>query len=109
VNRSRLGGAAAAAVAVLGLGCTWVPLTAGGEQVQFGNQKVVEGCRQIAKTDARTSAKAWIFARSESTIRKELRSLARNDAATLGGTTVSPLGPVEDGAQTFGIYVCSRG
>ena len=82
MNRSRLAAGAFGVVAALWLGCTWVPLTAGGEQVLFANQKAVDGCRQVARTDAHTSAKVWIFARSESTIREELRSLARNDAAT---------------------------
>jgi hypothetical protein len=35
--------------------------------------------------------------------------LARNDAAVMDGTTVSPLAPVEDGEQAFGIYVCDGG
>jgi hypothetical protein len=100
--------AASAAVLLFG-GCTWVQLTAAGEQVQFANQKAVEGCQQVGKTTAHTKAKLWIFARDESTIREELRSLARNDAAVMGGTTVSPLGPAEDGEQTFGIYVCPGG
>ena len=90
-------------------GCTWVDLTAAGEQVQFASQKAVEGCEQVGKTRAHTKYKVWIFARSESTVREELRSLARNDAVGLGGTTVSPLGPVEDGEQTFGVYVCTGG
>lgn len=90
-------------------GCTWVPLTAGGEQVQLANQKAVEACKQVGKTRARTKAKVWIFARSEATIREELQALARNDAAVMGGTTVSPTGPVEEGEQNFGIYVCGGG
>jgi hypothetical protein len=90
-------------------GCTWVDLTAAGEQVQFASQKAVEDCEQVGKTRATTQHKVWIFARSDSKIREELRSLARNDAAGLGGTTVSPLGPVEDGEQTFAIYVCKGG
>jgi hypothetical protein len=90
-------------------GCTWVSLSAGGEQVQYANQTAVEACRQLGKTRAHTKATVWIFARSESTIREELRSLARNDAAEMGGTTVAPLGEVEDGEQSFGIYVCEGG
>ncbi len=96
-------------VAVGLVGCAWVDLTAGGEQIQYATQKAVEGCRQVGKTTARTSDKVWIFARGESKIRDELRTLARNDAAAMGGTTVSPLGPVENGEQTFGIYVCTAG
>ncbi len=90
----------------LGVGCTWVQLNEGGEQVQFANQKAVESCEQVGKTVARTKSSLWVFARSEATIREELRTLARNDGAAMGGTTVSPLGPVEDGVQSFGIYVC---
>ena len=97
MRRSRLEVGVVAVVVAMSFGCTWVPLTEGGEQVQFVNQKAVDSCRQIARTDAHTRAKLWIFARSESTIREELRSLARNDAATMGGTTVSPLGPAEAG------------
>ncbi len=96
-------------VALVGLGCNWVPLTAAGEQVQFANQKAVEGCKQVGKTRARTRAKIWFADRDEAAIREELRSLARNDAAVMGGTTVSPTGPVEDGEQNFGIYVCGGG
>ena len=91
------------------VGCTWVELTAGGEQIQYATQKAVEGCRQVGKTTAHTKAKLGIFARDPSEIRKELRTLARNDAAAMGGTTISPLGPEENGEQTFGIYVCTSG
>jgi len=100
---------AASGSLLLASGCTWVPLSAGGEQVQYANQKAVESCRQVGKTTARTKAKLWVFPRGDSTIREELRSLARNDGAVMGGTTVSPLGPVEDGEQIFGIYVCGGG
>ena len=95
------------AIVVAAVGCNWAPLTAGGEQVQFANQKAVESCRQIGTTKARTKASLWFIPRSESTVREELRSLARNDAAVMGGTTVSPLGPAEEGEQSFGIYVCA--
>ena len=101
--------AAVAALAAGLAGCTWVELTAGGEQVQYASQKAVEGCKQVGKTTAHTSDKVWIFARDEGEVRKELRALARNDAAAMGGTTVSPLGPAENGEQTFGIYVCTNG
>jgi hypothetical protein len=98
----------AAVLVALAAGCNWAPLSAEGEQVQFANQKAVESCREVGKTTARTKDSLWIFPRSEETIREELRSLARNDAALMGGTTVSPLGPAEDGQQRFGIYVCGE-
>jgi hypothetical protein len=105
--RIRLG--AGIAVAAFWLGCTWVPLSEGGEQVQLVSAKAVEECRQIGKTNAKTRSKVMFFARGESTIRGELQSLARNDAAKMGGTTVAPLGPAVDGEQPFGIYVCGGG
>jgi len=91
------------------LGCTWVPLTAAGEQVQLASPKFVEGCEQVGKTRAKTKPTVLGFKRDEATIREELRSLARNDAAVMGGTNVAPLEPVKDGTQLYGIYVCSGG
>ena len=100
---------AAICVAALGFACTWVPLTEGGEQVQLASEKAVEACRQIGRTVAHTRSKVMLFARGESTIREELQSLARNDAAKMNGTTVAPLGPAVNGEQPFGIYVCGGG
>ena len=91
---------------LLTVGCNWAPLTEGGEQIQFLNQKAVESCQQIGTTNARTKPTILGLDRDAATIREELRSLARNDAAKMGGTAVSPLGSVENGEQSFGIYVC---
>lgn len=94
-------------VGFVGFGCNWVPLSAGGEQVQLATAKFVEGCRQIGRTRAKTKPTFLGVKRSQATIREELRSLARNDAAVMGGTTVTPLGDVQNGEQAYGIYVCS--
>ena len=96
-------------VAGMALGCTWVPLTAAGEQVQLANAKFVENCKPIGKTRAKTKPTVMGFGRSASTLRGELASLARNDAGVMGGTHVSPIGDLENGEQTYGIYVCSGG
>lgn len=96
-------------VLLLAGACTWTPVTAEGAQVQLASAKFVEGCQSIGKTRAKTADSVGIFARSEEKIRDELISLARNQAAEMGATTISPLGPVEDGAQTFGVYVCKGG
>lgn len=89
------------------VGCTWVQLSAGGEQVQLASSKFVENCKQVGKSRANTKPTLLGTARSDATVREELRSLARNDAVAMGGTHVSPLDEATDGSQTFGIYVCS--
>jgi hypothetical protein len=115
-SRRRIGGgvmsfriALACLTAAVGFACTWVPLSAPGEQVQLASPKFVEGCQQVGKTRATTKATILGFARGASTIRGELLSLARNDAAAMGGTHVSPIDDVLDGQQTYGVYVCAGG
>jgi hypothetical protein len=106
--RVRTAWVAVAVACSLGIaGCNWVPLSAGGEQVQLATPNFVEGCRSLGKTKAKTKPTLLGIKRGEATIREELTSLARNDAAAMGGTHVSPLDDVKEGEQTFGIYVCS--
>jgi hypothetical protein len=108
-RRSPRASVAVCAACALAVGCTWVALTPSGEQVQVASQQAIVDCKQLGKTIARTKSRIWLFGRSESKVREELRSLARNDAARMGGTTVSPLEPMADGIQMYGIYVCTGG
>jgi len=40
------------------------------------------------------------------TVSKELRLVARNSAARMGGDTIVPLTVIEKGEQTFEVYKC---
>jgi hypothetical protein len=85
---------------------SWVVLTPEAEQVRVSAPEAVESCERIGRTKARTSPKAWIFPRREKKVLEELSSLAREDAAEMGGTDVMSLNEEEDGRQDFAIYRC---
>jgi hypothetical protein len=93
-------------VAASSSACTWVELTPAAEQVQVSEAAAVESCERIGRTKTHTSAKAWIFPRREEKVLEELRRLARDDAAEMGGTDVVPLDDAADGDQEFAIYRC---
>jgi len=49
-----------------------------------------------------------IFARRDPTIQGELESLARNEAALMGGDAIVPASAIERGRQTFDVYLCAK-
>jgi hypothetical protein len=86
--------------------CTWVPLTDEGARVRILKASEVAGCEKLAETTSRTSDRVVIFARSDRKVREELDSLARNEAADLGGDAIAPIGTPKNGRQSFGVYRC---
>jgi hypothetical protein len=97
-----------AAAGALALACTWVKLTEGGDAVRLAAEGEVSGCETKGRTHAQTTDRVLIFARSTQTVQRELESLARNEAALMGGDTVAPATPIEGGRQTFDVYLCAR-
>ncbi len=89
-------------------GCTWVTLNPQGEQVLVASMEEVAGCKRVGKTTVSTLAKLVGLNRHEKSMEDELNKLARNSAADMGGDTVVPISPVEDGTQVFGVYRCRR-
>lgn len=89
--------------------CTWLPLTPEGEQVRVETSaQAVANCENKGTTHASTKHKVGFIPRGTDFVKEELATLARNDAAKMGGNTVVPQGPVENGQQTFAIYACRR-
>ena len=104
-------GIARSAIALLGafaLACTWVKLSEGGEAVRVAKPGEVAGCESKGRTHAQTTDRVAIFARRDQPIRLELESLARNEAALMGGDTIAPATPIERGRQSFDVYRCAR-
>jgi hypothetical protein len=95
-----------AAPVLWALGCTWVPLDPQAEAIRVRAAGDVSGCERIGKTGTRVADRIGPFARGERKIRQELETLARNEAAEMGGNAVAPLGEVAGGEQDFGIYRC---
>jgi hypothetical protein len=96
--------AGAAAIA----GCTWVKLTAPGEGVRVGTMAQVTACKRLGATHAKTSTKMAFFSRSMKKVDEELETLARNEAADMGGNTIVAQGPTSsEGRRSFDVYRCS--
>jgi hypothetical protein len=55
-----------------------------------------------------TLGKIVVVERGSQRLQDELLTLARNEAADLGGDTVVPESLIADGSQVFGVYRCSR-
>jgi hypothetical protein len=84
-----------------------VKLTEGGNAVRVVKSGEAAGCTSKGRTHAQTTDRILIFARRDSSIHSELESLARNEAALMGGDTIVPATAIERGRQTFDVYSCS--
>lgn len=93
------------AATILLSACATLKLTSGGEKVRVLDPAEVASCREMGRTNNSVTAKV-IVERPEEAIAKELRILARNSAARMGGDTIVPLTIIEAGQQTFMVYKC---
>ena len=97
-----------AGLAALAGGCTWVKLTTPGEGVRVGTVAQVASCRKLGATHTKTSTRIAFFSRSPRKIDSELESLARNEAADMGGDTIVAQGPTSsEGRRSFDVYRCT--
>ncbi|MGH7337211.1 MAG: DUF4156 domain-containing protein [Myxococcota bacterium] len=100
--------AAVAGAAVIAGGCTWVKPTASGEGVHLGTTSEIVRCKKIGATHAKTSPKVLFFTRSAKKVDEELSTLARNEAAEMGGDTIVPQGPTSsEGRRSFEVFRCA--
>lgn len=93
------------AVTILMSACSTLKLTEGGEKIRILEPGEVESCREMGKTNTSVTDRI-IIERPAETVAKELRVIARNSAARMGGDTIVPLTVVEAGQQTFVVYKC---
>ncbi len=84
--------------------CSWVKLTAEGENVAILTAAEVTNCTRTGTTTVEVLDRA-LLERNDEKVARELRILARNRAADRGDAIV-PSTPVVDGEQTFIIYRC---
>jgi len=101
--------AAVAGTALLASACTWVKLTNAGEGVHVGTVSEVAACQKVGATHAKTSSKAGIFTRGTKKVDDELDTLARNEAADMGGDVIVAQGPTSsEGRRSYDVYRCKR-
>ena len=92
--------------ALLVTGCAGLRLSDSGEKVRVLDPAEVSSCRELGRTNTTTTAMVMGIPRPIETVSKELRIVARNSAANMGGDTIVPLTVIENGAQTFMVYKC---
>ena len=86
--------------------CATSGLKEGGEKVRVLDPQEVTSCRKLGETNTQVTANLAGIPRPIETITKELKVVARNAAARMGGDTVVPLTVISDGAQTFEVFKC---
>jgi hypothetical protein len=104
--RGALSWVAVALAASVAAGCTWVKPTekAGGVRVARADQ--VQTCKKLGRTTSKVAARVLFFQRGEKKVAGETETLARNEAAEMGGDTIVAATLVADGRQAFDIYHC---
>jgi len=95
-----------AAFTLLLSGCATVDLTTAGTKVRVLAPDEVSSCRELGKTNTSVTATALGVPRPPETIKKELESIGRNSAASMGGDTIVPLTVIAEGKQSFVVYKC---
>jgi len=77
-----------------------------GKKVRVLDPTEISSCRELGRTNTSVT---WVLLgveRPEDAVGKELRIVARNSAARMGGDTIVPLTVIEKGQQTFVVYKC---
>ena len=96
----------AALAALLVVGCTWVTVTPEGAGVRVAGAAEVASCERKGKVTVSVENRVAAIERKPTKVATELATLARNEAASLGGDTVVAEGDVIEGRQVFGVYRC---
>mgnify|MGYP002713030957 CR=1 FL=1 len=91
---------------LLSSGCAWVKTTPEGEKVRVLDASEVTSCKELGNTTVALLDKIAGIDRSREKVAEELRILARNSAAKIGGDTVVPISDISDGQQRFAVYKC---
>ncbi len=86
--------------------CTWVQLTSGGEQVEIRAANQIAGCERLGRASSTTMDRLILVDRSSERQQEELFTLARNEAANMGGNAIVATNNVSNGRQQFDVYRC---
>ncbi len=96
----------AAVILMAGLsGCTFVHMAPGASTVKV-LASAPTGCDRRGEVDVSVKDRLGPYARSESQVRDELETLARNEAPGLSADSISPLTAPNDGEQRWEMWRC---
>lgn len=91
---------------LLASACTWVNVSDGADDIVVGREANVRGCDRLSETNVKVADRLGPVHRSSDKVAEELLTLGKNEAVRLGGDTIVPKGPPDDGRQTFIVYNC---
>ncbi len=86
--------------------CTWVQLTSTGKQVDIRADSQVANCERIGRATSITMDRLILVDRSSARQQEELFTLARNEAANMGGNVIVASNNITNGRQQFDVYNC---
>tara|TARA_R110002072_G_scaffold7773_6_gene41588 strand:- start:17193 stop:17501 length:309 start_codon:yes stop_codon:yes gene_type:complete len=88
-------------------GCTWVKVTEAGQTVSVLKSQDLSSCSNLGKVTAISRAKVAGISRSEKKLTTELETIARNEAATMGGNAVVAIAAIDGNEQVYRVYQCN--
>jgi len=86
--------------------CTWVKPSEDGVKVAVSDGSGVSNCMRKGEVEAALKSRVGGFERNATKVAGELETLARNEAAKMGGDTIVAESNVRDGTKTYGVYRC---
>lgn len=88
-------------------GCTFVHMAPGASAVQV-LAAAPNGCVKRGEVTVSVKNRLGPYQRSDSQVRDELETLARNEAPGLAADRISPLSTARDGEQRWAMWRCGR-
>ena len=86
--------------------CSFVSLDTQARDVNVSeNISALKDCKFLGETNVSLWSKAETF-QSQTTVENQLDTLARNNAATMGGNTITPKSEINNGQRTYSVYNC---
>jgi len=86
--------------------CTWVKLAPEAKEVRVTTEENVKDCQRKGQASVSLRSKVIGVKRSRDKVKLELQTLGRNSAVNLGGNAIVPASLIEQGKQTFDVYLC---
>ena len=90
-------------------GCTWVTRSPEALQADIqvlDTKDALVRCDKLAANELKVAYKLGTLQRMPDDVAHDLRTMAINQAATVGANAVAPLSDVKDGVQTWGLFDC---
>ena len=86
--------------------CSWVKKSPGAEKVRIVPIDRVADCKVLGNVVASTTGNVAIIKRNAHKVKRELETIAQNEAASSGADTIAAISAIADGMQTFTMYRC---